>query len=182
MSTFSIDPTRYEGRPAEPRTPAEEAAYDLLDRASVPFIRYDHTPTATMEDCEAVEQYLNTPICKNLFLCNRQKTRFFLLIMPGDKPFHTKDLTAQINCSRLSFAPADRMEQLIGTTPGSASVLGLTFDTEHQVQLFIDRDILKQEYFACHPCLNHSSLQFSTRDLLDKILPSLGAEPIYVTL
>ena len=100
-----IDPQRYHGRPAETRQPREEAAYALLERAGVPFDRMDHSETATIEDCHAVEQYLDTTVCKNLFLCNRQKTKFYLLILPGDKVFHTKDLSAQIGSARLSFAP-----------------------------------------------------------------------------
>ena len=119
---------------------------------------------------------------KNLFLCNRQKTRFYLLILPGNKVFHTKDLSAQIASSRLSFAPGETMEKLLGTTPGSASVLSLLFDREHQVQLLVDRDVLRYEYFACHPCINTSSLQFKTADPLDKLLPALGVKPLFVTL
>ena len=177
-----IDPQRYHGRPAETRQPREEAAYALLERAGVPFDRMDHSETATIEDCHAVEQYLDTTVCKNLFLCNRQKTKFYLLILPGDKVFHTKDLSAQIGSARLSFAPGEKMEELIGTTPGSASVLSLVFDHDHQVQLLINREVLDAEYFACHPCINTSSLQFLTRDLVDKVLPALGVTPTYVTL
>lgn len=182
MTEIQIDPVRYHGRPAAPRLPREEAAYDLLDAAGVPFDRLDHTPTATIECCHAVEERLDTTICKNLFLCNRQKTRFYLLILPGQKVFHTKDLSAQIGSSRLSFAPGDKMEELLGTAPGSASVLSLLFDKGHAVQLIIDREVLEHEYFACHPCINTSSLQFKTSDLLDKILPALGVQPLYVTL
>lgn len=182
MTEIQINPIRYHGRPTAPRIPCEEAAYDLLDRAGVPFDRLDHTPAATIEFCHAVEQYLDAEICKNLFLCNRQKTRFYLLILPGNKVFHTRDLSAQIGSSRLSFAPGEKMEELLGTVPGSASVLSLLFDTEHQVQLILDRDVLESEFFACHPCINTSSLQFRTADLLDKILPLLGVSPLYVTL
>lgn len=170
------------GRPDTPRLPHEEAAYDLLDRAGVSYDRIDHSQAATIEDCHAVEQYLDTTVCKNLFLCNRQKTKFYLLLLPGDKVFHTKDLSAQIGASRLSFAPGDKMEELIGTTPGSASVLGLVFDRGHQVQLLIDRDVLKPAHFACHPCMNTTTLQFLTSDLLGKVLPALGVTPMYVTL
>lgn len=182
MSAMQIDPHRYPGRPAEQRSPSEEAAYALLERAGVPFERVDHSPAQTMEDCHAVEQYLDTLVCKNLFLCNRQKTKFYLLLLPGDKVFHTKDLSAQIGASRLSFAPADKMHELLGSTPGSASVLGLTFDSERQVQLLIDRDVLKDEHFACHPCVNTSTLQFAAADLTGKLLPALHVSPTYVTL
>lgn len=182
MTEIQIDPVRYHGRPDKPRISCEEAAYDLLDRAGVPFDRLDHTPTATIACCHAVEQYLNTKICKNLFLCNRQKTRFYLLICPEIRYSTPKTFLHRSPPPAWSFAPGETMEKLLGTTPGSASVLSLLFDREHQVQLLVDRDVLGYEYFACHPCINTSSLQFKTADLLDKLLPALGVKPLFVTL
>ena len=129
-----------------------------------------------------METYLGVRICKNLFLCNRQKTAFYLLVMPGDKPFKTKELSKQMNISRLSFADETYMKELLDIYPGSVSVLGLMNDKEHRVQLVIDEDVLKEAYFGCHPCANTSSLRFKTADLTDKIIPALGAEPIIVHL
>ena len=179
-----IDPTRYSGRPADAaaRLPKEQRCYDLLDRLGIAYFRVDHDHADTIEACEAVEQVLGEKICKNLFLCNRQQTAFYLLTMPGDKPFHTKDLSAQIGSSRLSFAPPEKMEELLNTHPGSASVMGLLFDTEHRVQLVMDRDVYDAEYFCCHPCDNHGSLKIKTSDLLTKFLPHVGHEPIVVDL
>ena len=158
------------------------AVFAALDSLGIPYIRFEHDATATMEDCAAVGKALHGTICKNLFLCNRQQTAFYLLTMPGDKPFHTKDLSAQIGSSRLSFAPPEKMEELLNTHPGSASVMGLLFDTEHRVQLVMDRDVYDAEYFCCHPCDNHGSLKIKTSDLLTKFLPHVGHEPIVVDL
>ena len=158
------------------------AVFAALDSLGIPYIRFEHDATATMEDCAAVGKALEGTICKNLFLCNRQQTAFYLLTMPGDKPFHTKDLSAQIGSSRLSFAPPEKMEELLNTHPGSASVMGLLFDTEHRVQLVMDRDVYDAEYFCCHPCDNHGSLKIKTSDLLTKFLPHVGHEPIVVDL
>ena len=144
------------------------AVFAALDSLGIPYIRFEHDATATMEDCAAVGKALEGTICKNLFLCNRQQTAFYLLTMPGDKPFHTKDLSAQIGSSRLSFAPPEKMEELLNTHPGSASVMGLLFDTEHRVQLVMDRDVYDAEYFCCHPCDNHGSLKIKTSDLQAK--------------
>ena len=102
--------------------------------------------------------------------------------MPEDKPFHTKDLSHQIGSSRLSFAPPEKMEELLGCSPGSASVLGLRNDTENAVRLVMDRDVYSAPYFACHPCDNTQSLKFKTEDLLNVLLPKLGHEPIIVEL
>lgn len=172
------------GRPsdAEGRPPREMRVYDFLDAIGVDWRRVDHPPVATMEDCIAPKAALGAPLCKNLVLCNRQETAFYLLLMPGEKPFRTKDLSGQIGSSRLSFASAERMEALLGVTPGCASVMGLLQDTENTVRLLIDRDLLQEPTFGCHPCVNTASLAFSTEEFLAKVLPALKHEPTYVEL
>lgn len=177
-----IDPVRHSGRPTDDRIPQEMAIYDELERQGISFERVDHDHADTMEDCRKIEEVLDAKICKNLFLCNRQKTRFYLLLMPGGKPFHTRDVTGQLGCSRLSFAGEEPMRALLGVTPGSVSVLGLMNDTEGRVQLVIDRDVLTPDWFGCHPCRNTSSLRIATADLTGKILPALHHEPAYVSL
>ncbi len=175
---------REKGRPTDvsPRLDKERRVYDLLDRLEIAYERIDHEPAMTMEICEEIDRVLDAVICKNLFLCNRQQTDFYLLMMPGDKPFKTKDLSAQIHSARLSFATAEHMEELLDITPGSVSVMGLINDKEHRVRLLIDRDVLKHEFFGCHPCINTSSLRIQTEDLLKKILPALGYIPTVVDL
>ena len=150
------------------------AAFALLDALGIPYRRVEHESAETMEDCAAVSDVLGARICKNLFLCNRQQTVFYLLAMPEDKPFYTKDLSRQIGSSRLSFAPPEKMEELLGCSPGSASVLGLANDTQRRVHLLLDRDVAEAERFACHPCDNTGSLTIATRDLLEKFLPHVG--------
>ncbi len=176
----------YHGSPADMsgRNDREIRAYAFLDSLGVAFDRTDHpdTPATTMEVCAEVDAVLDVRICKNLFLCNRQKTRFYLVVMPGDKPFKTKELSGQMGISRLSFGDESRMEELLDLHPGSVSVLGLIHDKEHRVQLVIDEDVLQEEYFGCHPCENTSSIRFKTADLTDKILPALGVEPVLVKL
>ena len=136
----------------------------------------------TIEACQGVDALLGMEICKNLFLCNRQKTQFYLLLMPGNKPFRTKELSAQIGSARLSFASEEYMEQFLDLTPGSVTVLGLMNDTDDHVQLLIDEDVVKDEYFGCHPCINTSSLKMKTSDILEKFLPAVHHEPIFVKL
>ena len=166
------------------RLDKEIRVYDFLDKLGIQYQRIDHEAAMTMEACEEIDRALgdNTTICKNLFLCNRQETDFYLLLMPGDKPFKTKDLSAQIHSSRLSFAKPEYMEKYLDITPGSVSVLGLMNDSEKKVQLLIDEDVMKEPYFGCHPCINTSSLKFTTEDLMQKIIPALEHEPVTVTL
>lgn len=173
-----------QGRPADctGRLAKEIRVYDLLDRLGVAYQRIDHPPADTMEACAAVDQALDAVICKNLLLCNRQCTAFYLLMIPGSKVFKTKDLSAQIGSSRLSFASADHMQALLDITPGSVSVMGLMNDTENKVQLLVDEDVLKGAWFGCHPCINTSSLRLSMKDLTDVILPAMGHDYKTVTL
>ncbi|MBM6752069.1 prolyl-tRNA synthetase associated domain-containing protein [Mediterraneibacter glycyrrhizinilyticus] len=178
------------GRPEneEGRLDKEIRVYDFLDSLGVEYQRIDHEAAMTMEACEEIDRTLSegeengVAICKNLFLCNRQATDFYLLLIPGDKPFKTKYLSAQIGSSRLSFAKPEYMEKYLDITPGSVSIMGLMNDHEKKVQLLIDEDVLKDEYFGCHPCINTSSLKIRTKDLVEKIIPAMGHEPKIVKL
>ena len=173
-----------QGRPASTtgRLDKEIRVYDLLDSLGVSYQRIDHEAANTMEACAAIDQVLDATICKNLLLCNRQCTAFYLLMMPGDKPFKTKDLSAQIGSSRLSFAAPEYMEKYLDITPGSLSVMGLMNDKDFHVQLLMDEDVLKGEYIGFHPCINTSSLRLKTADLRDIIIPAMGHAPRLVTL
>ncbi len=163
------------GRPtdADTREEKERRCYDLLDSLGVFYQRIDHERTDTMEACAAVDEALGAAICKNLFLCNRQQTVFYLLMMPADKPFKTKELSAQIGSSRLSFATAAHMERYLDITPGSVSVLGLMNDHDGAVQLLVDEELLESDTIGCHPCVNTSSLKLQTDDLFHRVLPAM---------
>lgn len=166
----------YEGRPEDVsgRLAREIRTYDFLDKLGIPYQRTDHERADTMEACNAIDAVLNVVICKNLFLCNRQKTAFYLLMMPGGKKFKTKELSAQINSARLSFAEAEDMLKYLDIEPGAVSIMGLMNDREHSVRLLIDEDILKDEYIGCHPCVCTSSLKMKTADVLERFLPAVG--------
>lgn len=166
------------GRPRtrERRLDREVRVYDFLDELEIEYWRIDHDAAFTMEACEEIDKVLEATICKNLFLCNRQKTDFYLLMMPGDKPFKTKELSAQIGSSRLSFAGEEDMLKYLDIEPGSLSFLGLMNDSEKKVQLLVDEDLLKGEWIGMHPCVNTSSLKIKTADIFGKILKKLGRE------
>lgn len=172
------------GRPTEVsgRLEKEMRVYDFLDRNGVEYQRVDHEPAYNMECCEKIDKILETTMCKNLFLCNRQKTDFYLLLMPGDKVFKTKELSGQIGSARLSFAEAQYMEEFLDITPGSASVLGLMNDTQNRVRLLVDEDVLKGEFLGCHPCVNTSSLKLRTEDVFGKLIREMHHEMTVVRL
>ncbi len=168
--------TRYKGRPesTDGRLEKEIRVYDFLDSLGLEYERLDHDPAMTMEVCRDIDESLGAIICKNLFLCNRQKTKFYLLMIPDNKPFHTKELSAQIGSTRLSFADAAAMEAYLDITPGSVSVMGLMNDTEGHVRLLVDEDVLKEAYVGCHPCVNTSSLRLRTEDVFGPFLERTG--------
>ena len=164
------------------RLPKEQRVYTFLNSLEIEYSRVDHEPAMTMEACEEIDKTLGAVMCKNLFLSNRQETSFYLLLTPADKPFKTKDLSAQLGVARLSFGKAEYMEKYLDITPGSLTVLGLMNDKENNVQLLIDEDILSAELIGCHPCVNTSSLSLSVNDLREKIIPALNHSPIIVKL
>lgn len=172
------------GRPADTagRLPKEMRIYDLLDTLGITYRRVDHEAAKTMEDCLVVDETLGVAMCKNLYLCNRQKTDFYLLLMPGDKPFKTKELSGQLGVSRLSFAEAEHMEAYLDITPGAVSVMGLANDTENHVRLLIDEDLLKMADIGCHPCVNTASIRLSMENLTKIFLPAVHHEYTTVTL
>ncbi len=164
------------GRPSDMngRQDKEKKVYDFLDSLGIEYQRIDHEKADTMDACTEIGMALGTEICKNLFLCNRQKTDFYLLLMPGSKPFKTKELSGQIGVSRLSFASPEDMEKFLNTSPGSVSIMGLMNDTGKKVTLLIDDDILKDEFIGCHPCVNTSSIKIRTDDIINKFLSKTG--------
>ena len=171
------------GRPVDisGRLDKEIRTYDLLDKLGIEYERVDHEAAETMEACAAVDEILSpATICKNLFLCNTQKTKFYLLMIRGDKKFKTKEISHQINSARLSFAPPEFMEEFLDITPGSVSVMGLMNDKENRVQLLVDEDVLNSEEFGCHPCINTSSMRLKTKDVFGKFLEAIGHDYIVV--
>ena len=160
----------FHGRPTDPtgRLPREIRTYDFLDSLGIAYQRTDHERADNMAACNEIDAVLGVIICKNLFLCNRQGTAFYLLMMPGDKKFKTKELSAQIGSARLSFASPEDMLRYLDIEPGAVSIMGLMNDKEHAVH------VLKDEYIGCHPCVCTSSLKMKTRDITEIFLPAVG--------
>ena len=174
----------FKGRPADvsDRTEKEIRVYDYLDKLAIDYWRLDHAPAFGSEEelCREIEESLGARICKNLFLANRQRTKFYLLMIPEHKAFRSSDISKQAGSSRLHFAESEYMEELIECSPGSASVMGLINDTEHRVQLLVDDDVISSEYVGCHPCINTSSLRIRSEDIFNKFVKATGHDFIVV--
>ncbi len=180
LHSLSIEKGKPENE--EHRLEKELRCYAMLEACGIAYERIDHAPMATVEDCTEVEKMFGIPICKNLFLCNTQKTRFYLLVLNGHKRFRTREVSEQLKSPRLSFGNPALMESFLDVTPGSVSLLGLMNDRENQVQLVMDRALLEEEFLAFHPCINTSSLKIRTRDIMDTILPQVHHEAIFVDI
>ncbi len=176
--------TLRKGRPAgrEGRPEKELRSYDFLDALGISYEQMDREPEAPPERQREAQRALDAMICKNILLCDKKKTRFYLLVLPMDKHFVTGDVTGQLGVSHLSFADRPHMEALLDVTPGSVSVLALRNDRENRVLLVIDRAVLNREYFACHPCINTSSVRFAMADFLNAVLPALNHPPVFIDL
>ena len=181
----------YDGKPAKAndrpdlaggRPEQEMMTYKFLDKLGIGYKRADHDPAEDMDACTAIEKVLKAPICKNLFLCNRQQIMFYLLLMPGDKPFKTKEITKQIGSARLSFGPEEYMWEYMHCEKGSASVLGLVNDTEGHVRLLVDQDLKENPYIGCHPCRNTSTLKLHTKDVFETFAHAVNHEITWVKL
>lgn len=172
----------YKNRLDSERSELEKNTYEYLRGLDIEYTRVDHDAAATIADCELVDGELGIKMCKNLFLCNSQKTTFYLLLMPGDKHFKTKEVSHALGIARLSFAPEEYLFSLMGLRPGAVTVLGLMNDKDKNINLLIDNDIMKEEYLGCHPCVNTSSLKIKMSDILEKFLPSTGHSATFIEL
>ena len=174
----------FNGRPSDlsDRSEKEIRVYDLLDSLNIEYFRLDHAPAFGSEEelCKEIEESLGARICKNLFLANRQRTKFYMLMIPEHKVFRSSDISKQAGSSRLHFAESEYMEELIGCSSGSASVMGLMNDTDHRVQLLVDDDVINSEYVGCHPCINTSSLRIKSEDVFGKFVKATGHDFIIV--
>lgn len=173
-----------QGRPADVtgRLEKEVRVYDLLDQLEIPYRRIDHEAANTMEACREVDEVLGVTICRNIFLCNRQQTDFYLLLIEDGKVFKTKYLSAQLGTSRLSFAPPEFMQEFLDIEPGSVSVLGLMNDHHKRVKLVMDKSVYEGLEIGCHPCVSTSSLRIKTCDILKKFLPAVNHDVTVVDL
>jgi len=182
MDNIKINKNIFNSKPDDDRIQVELDTYNVLQKLDIPFTGVDHEEAMTMEDLHAVENVLDVKVSKNLLLCNTQKTKFYMLVMPADKKFLTKNLSQQINSARLSFADGVYMEKFLNITPGSLSIFGLMYDKDNNVQLVIDKDVLENEHFGCHPCINTSTLKIKTSDIMSVFLSLTNHEPIMVEL
>lgn len=160
--------------PENIKNPTEKKVFALLDKLKIAYECVENDVVESMEECKEVDEALGTEIRKSIFLCNKKKTSFFLVVMPAEKSLDTATLSNKIGVPHLSFASAEHMEQHLGALPGSASVMGLINDEDDYVQLIIDKEVADCEWFGCNPGINTAHLKMKTSDLINKFLPKIN--------
>lgn len=161
----------YTQKPSEYKTPLQELTYETLEKLEIPFERVENDPAITMEDCIEIDKKLEVSVIKTLFLCNRQKTNFYLFVTPGDKPFVTKDFGKALGVSRVSFASEDLLQEIVGTQIGATTVFGMLKDSAKDVRLVFDKDVLENEYYGCTDGTTTGYMKIKTDDVVNKLIP-----------
>ena len=162
--------------------PVSREVFELISAMGIGYQYFEHPPVRTMEDCKASEQALNAVMPKNIFLCPRNQSAFYLLLTRPDAKYRTADISKQLGVSRLSFGPSDKLYEYLQTLPGAISPMGLLFDEEKKVTLAVDSALRDAPRLAFHPCVNTMSLAMSGKEFFEIFLPALGIEPIFVEI
>ena len=153
-----------------------EKVLDTLGHLGIEYELCRHEPVKTIDDCRAAEEQLHALMPRNVFLCTANKKSHALLLIRPKVAFKTSLVSRQAGMSRLSFAPEEDVERLLGTYPGAVSPLGLIFDINHEVKFLMDRELLKEESLLFHPLRSDMSLKMNTQAFTQKFLKALGYE------
>lgn len=153
------------------QTQLQEKIYEALEKLQIPFQRVDTDEAITMEDCVTIDEKLDMNVVKTLFLCNRQQTVFYLFITVGNKPFHSKAFSNTLDVARISFAPAEQMESILGTKIGAATVFSSLLDTENKVRIVFDKEVIAEKWYGCSDGTTTGYMKVRTEDICKKFLP-----------
>lgn len=155
----------------------------FLNQNGIPYAYYEHEPAMTIESCLQLPfAGEDVAFCKNIFLCNRQKTVFYLMVLCPDTAFRTAVVSKALGVSRLSFAPNESLAELLHLTSGSVSPLALLYDPEKKITLVCEKAIQGREKIAFHPCDNSATLVFDQDVFWHQVLPALGVQPVVLDL
>lgn len=162
---------------------SREQVLSFLNEHRIPFTYYEHERAYTIDDCLRMPFITeNVTICKNIMLCNRQQTQFYLLLLKPLTPFRTSVVSRLLGSSRLSFAPEEVLEERLHLTSGSVSPLGLLFDSSHEITLCYESGVLDTPQIAFHPCDNAATLVFNQDVFWSQVIPALGLQPVKLAL
>lgn len=170
------------GAPEAYKTETQRLIYDQLMRSGIEYSRVDNDPAISVDDCEEISERLGAPTVKTLFVANRQLTKFYLVVMPGHKPFITRDFTAALGVSRVSFVKPEILMEMLGLEVGSATPLAIVADKGQSIRLVIDHEVTDRERMLIPDGTTTCYMNIRSEDLLTKYLPSIGCIPDIVTM
>ncbi len=157
-----------------PLLTTEAGMLEFLTKLEIPFERVEHPPVYTCEEADRYRPGMDGVSTKNLLLRDR-RGRYFLVMTDCETSLDLKALGRQIGASKLHFASAEQLENLLGVTPGAVTVLGLANDRNKEVALLVDGQIWDGAAFLCHPLVNTATLVLR-KDALQKFLAVTGHE------
>lgn len=160
----------------------EEDVYTKLNELNIKFDRVDNDTVEAMEECVEISNKLGAEIRKTIIVCNEKKTQFYLVVLPAEKRFDSKLFRDKMGCSRVSFAKAEDMQEILGVVPGSATIMSVINDKDNIVKVAIDKEVADSEFFACNTGENTRHIKIKTSDLLNVFLPNVNHEPTIIEL
>ena len=156
--------------PESYKSPLQEMAYKSLEKLQISFERVDTDEAISMVDCIEINRKLDMKMVKTLFLCNRQKTDLYLFVTIADKPFKSKDFSNSLGIPRVSFAPEELMENILGVKIGAATIFGVLIDKDNLVQVVFDKDVLLEECYGCSDGTTTGYIKVKTKQMVNNFL------------
>ena len=159
----------------------EKPVYEVLNRLNIPYIRVEHEATATCEEANLVMGNLTGTPSKSLFLTNKKKTEFWLILMNGNKSLNIKAFSPLVGEKHVSFASEEKMLEKLNLTPGSVSVFGLINNKEHDIRVVADAELREGKKITFHPNINTATIEIPTEDMF-RFIEFMGNPMLEITL
>ncbi len=147
--------------------------YEMLGKLGIAFDYYEHPEAPTIEIAAQYYRGEGTTLCKNLFFRNHKGNRHYLVIMDSRHEMDIHQIEKMLHQGKLSFASPERMMRYLGVKPGSVSLFTLVNDVNHEVTLFIDKELRNAAKVSFHPNDNTASLVISNADMM-KFVENIG--------
>ena len=144
---------------------SEKEFLEFMDANQFEYQRLEHPAVFTCEEADKHHTGIEAVHTKNLFLCDKKKRHFFLVVTSCEKIVRLDNLSARLGVSHLRFASEENLERMLGVSRGAVTMMGLANDIEHHIALWIDAEIWDGEHFLSHPLVNTATLVLSKPEL-----------------
>lgn len=145
-------------------TEREKIVYEMFDKLGIVYKKYEHKAVYTIEEAKELNIDMPGRHCKNIFICDRKKRSFFLIILPEDKKLDFRIIENKLSYKGLRFAPEEMLHKYLGVEAGSVTPFGLINDIGKKVEVIVDKDIITADYVSFHPNVNTSTVTIAVED------------------